>query len=80
MKITEEAVQFCMDTLAAEVAAYYARANGMSATEALRRFMETRTFDLLMDTRSYLYLESAEYVLDMLAAERNGDWEKWVEA
>jgi hypothetical protein len=41
--------------------------------------MATKTYDLLIESGSYLYLESAEYVLDMLDAELSGDWERWME-
>jgi hypothetical protein len=79
MKITEQTIQFCIDTLAAEVAAKYAEAKGVSETEALRSIMATKTYDLLLDEKSFLYLESAEYVVDMLDAEAVGDWKKWQE-
>jgi hypothetical protein len=79
MKITAQTVQFCIDTLAAEVAAQYAEKQGVSATEALRSIMATKTYDLLMDEKSFLYLESVEYVLDMLDAEAAGDWNRWQE-
>jgi hypothetical protein len=79
MKITEQTVQFCIDTLAAEVASGYAEKYGISATEVLRSIMDTKTYDLLMDEKSFLYLESTEYVLDMLDAEAAGDWDRWQE-
>ena len=31
------------------------------------------------DEHSLLYLESAEYIFDMLQAEQCGDWERWKE-
>jgi hypothetical protein len=80
MKTTEQTVQFCIDTLAAEVAVKYAEKQNVSATEALRSIMATKTYDLLLDEKSFLYLESAEYVLDMLNAESAGDWDRWQEA
>jgi hypothetical protein len=80
MKISEQTVQFCIDTLAAEVAVKYAEKHTVSATEALRSIMATKTYDLLLDEKSFLYLESAEYVLDMLNAESTGDWKRWQEA
>jgi hypothetical protein len=80
MKITEQTIQFCIDTLAAETAEKYAQKQGVSPTEALRAIMATKTYDLLMDEKSFLYLESAEYVLDMLDDEAAGDWDRWQEA
>jgi hypothetical protein len=79
MNITEQTVQFCIDTLASEVVAKYAEKQSVAETAALRSIMATKTYDLLMDEKSFLYLESAEYVLDMLAAEAAGDWDRWRE-
>jgi hypothetical protein len=79
MTITADAIQFCVDTLTAETAARYAAEHNMDTTEALRQFMKTKTFDLLLNADSYLYLESAEYVFDMLQAEQSGNWERWLE-
>ena len=79
MKPTKESVQFAIDTLSAEVAQKNAADNGISGTEALRFFMKTDTFKLLVNPESYLYLESVEYVLDMLDAEINHDMARWLE-
>ncbi|MCL2665452.1 MAG: hypothetical protein FWE82_07560, partial [Defluviitaleaceae bacterium] len=49
-------------------------------TDALRLFMTTKTYELLTNPKSYLYLEAAPYVEDMLIAELSGDWESWMEA
>jgi uncharacterized membrane protein YqiK len=64
MLITEETIQFCIDTLAAEVAVKFSenhfsenhlRENqGRSVTEALRAIMATKTYELLMDEKSFL--------------------------
>jgi hypothetical protein len=79
MTITEYTVPFCIDALTVRVSEEYAKSNNISNTDALRFFMATKTYDLLMESDSYLYLESAEYVLDMLDAELSGDWERWME-
>jgi hypothetical protein len=42
-------------------------------------FMATKTYELLTKPESYLYLEPAPYVEDMLDAELSGDWESWLE-
>jgi len=42
--------------------------------------MKTKTYALLFDENSLLYLESAEYTFDMLQAEQREDWEYWTEA
>ena len=41
--------------------------------------MTTKTFSLLFDPESYLFMESPSYVLEMLEAERNEDWDSWLE-
>ncbi|MDR0518268.1 MAG: hypothetical protein LBH25_14645 [Fibromonadaceae bacterium] len=77
MKINAKSIQFCIDSLMAMVAEKYAKKNKISATEALRAFIATKTYELLINAKSYLYLETAEYILDMWKDERNGDWERW---
>jgi hypothetical protein len=77
MKITAKSIQFCIDSLTAMVAEKYAKKNKISATEALRAFIATKTYNLLINAKSYLYLETAEYILDMWKDERNGDLERW---
>jgi hypothetical protein len=79
MTVTEHTVPFCIDSLTVRVSEEYAKSKNISNTGALRFFMATKTDDLLIDPDSYLYLESAEYVLDMLDAELSGDWERWME-
>lgn len=78
MKLNEKSIQFCIDTVTARVAEMIAKNKGMDHTEALRFFMGTKTFELLAEPKSYLFLESAEYTLDMLDAELTGDTERWL--
>ncbi|MCL2322198.1 MAG: DUF3990 domain-containing protein [Oscillospiraceae bacterium] len=77
---TKESIQFAIDTLTTEVVQKYSLDNNITGTEALRFFMKTDTFKLLINPESYLYLESLEYVLDMLDAEMHGDTKRWLEA
>ncbi len=77
--MSEEKIQLCIDALAADVADMLARESGIDITAALQELMETKTYALLFDQHSLLYLESAEYVFDMLEAEQRGDWERWRE-
>ncbi|MCL2217087.1 MAG: hypothetical protein FWB91_08730 [Defluviitaleaceae bacterium] len=72
-------IHLCIDALSADVADKLAQESGMTITEALQAFMETKTYALLFDSNSLLYLESAEYVFDMLQAEKRNDWEYWTE-
>jgi hypothetical protein len=74
-----QAMEFAADMTAAEVAKRYAEKKGISTTEGVRAFMATKTYALLINPKSYLSLESVEYVLDMLDAELRGDNERWLE-
>jgi antitoxin component of RelBE/YafQ-DinJ toxin-antitoxin module len=77
--INEQKIQLCIDALAADTADKLAKEAGLTITAALQIFMKTKTYELLFDEQSLLYLESAEYVYDMLEAEQRGDWERWRE-
>jgi hypothetical protein len=74
-----QAMEFAADMTAAEVARRYAKQKGIPTTEGVREFMATKTYSLLMNPKSYLSLESVEYVLDMLDAELRGDKEHWLD-
>jgi hypothetical protein len=75
----ENAVAFIVKVLTANVAEELARMSEKSATDALRDFMSTKTYNVLMNTDSGLYRESPEYVVDMVEAEQAGDWQRWLE-
>ena len=77
--MNEQKIQLCIDALTADVADKIAQEAGIEITAALQEFMKTKTYSLLFDERSPLYLESAEYIFDMLQAEQRGDWEHWKE-
>jgi hypothetical protein len=79
MTLSYEAIRYSIDTLTAEVVEKYALDNNLTLTDALKKFMKTKTFDLLCDSESFLFLESVEYVYDMLDAELKGDIERWLE-
>ena len=77
--MTEQKIHLCIDALTADVADKLAQESSITVTAALQEFMETKTYALLFDEQSLLYLESAEYIFDMLQAEQCGDWERWRE-
>ncbi|MDR1299349.1 MAG: hypothetical protein LBJ84_03760, partial [Oscillospiraceae bacterium] len=68
-----------MDVVAAKVAEIMSRETGKAPTEALREFMATKTYQLLLNPKSYLFLESPLYVAEMVDAEMAGDWDTWLE-
>lgn len=51
---------------------------GITKEEAKVKFKSTKTFTLLMNEGSKLYLESSEYVLDMYKCEIEGNWDEWL--
>jgi hypothetical protein len=77
--MNEKNIQLCIDALTADVADKFAQESGTDITIALQEFMQTKTYGLLFDANSLLYLETAEYIFDMLQAEQCGDWEHWRE-
>ena len=79
MKYTDKRSIFVTNILATNVVFRVAMSEGKTTTETLRALMATKTFSLLFDPESYLYTESPSYVLNMLEAERNGDWDSWLE-
>jgi hypothetical protein len=79
MKLTEGLLQFCVDSVAADVIDMYAQENNISTLESFRTVMPTKTYALLLKPHSGLCLESNEYVYDMLSDEFAGNWERWLE-
>jgi hypothetical protein len=77
--MNDSKARLCVDAVAADVADMLAKDCGIEITNALQKFMRSKTYALLFDESSLLYLESAEYVYDMLQAEQRGDWERWRE-
>ncbi|MDR0220736.1 MAG: hypothetical protein LBI54_04945 [Lachnospiraceae bacterium] len=56
-----------------------AERENITPTEAIRKVMATETYGLLLDNESYLYFESAEYILNLYETEQSGDWNRWLE-
>jgi high-affinity K+ transport system ATPase subunit B len=79
VKIDENQIAFIVKVLTANVAEELAALSGKPTTDALREFMSTKTYNVLMKPNSLLYRESPAYVVDMVKAERSGDWSRWLE-
>ena len=79
MQVNNNSVEFCIDILTTRIAEEIARQRNIPEEEAIRTFMATKTNALLIDKESHLYLESFEYIMDMFAAEENGNWSQWLE-
>ena len=78
-EFNDNTFNICVESLAAQVADSYAEKQNVAVIDAVRLFISTKTYELLANQKSYLYLESAPYVEDMLYAELSGDWESWME-
>jgi hypothetical protein len=78
MEMTENTPRLCADLVLTRVAERYATDNNMTNTEALRRIMTTKTYELLQDPESRLCYESAESVCALLQDEECGDWNEWL--
>ena len=78
-EVNDNIVEVCIESITTQVADAYAEKQKIPVTDAIRMFMTTKTYELLMNPKSYLYLESAVYIEDMLCAELSGDWESWME-
>jgi hypothetical protein len=79
MNTSEKKAEFMINLMTAKIAELLAAKNKKSITDSMSDFMTTKTFALLFLPDSYLYLESPEYILDMLEAEYSGDMERWLE-
>ena len=78
MNITDERIEFVRRLKIKNIAEILSSDSEILFEEALRQFAKTKTYDLLEDNESMLYLESEPYILDMLKSEINEDWENWL--
>jgi hypothetical protein len=79
MTVNEKTARFTIDVVAAKVAEALSRDTGKTPTAALRDFMGTKTYQLLLNPKSFLFLESPAYIVEMIEAEQSEDWETWLE-
>jgi hypothetical protein len=79
MTVNEKTTQFTIDILAAKVAEQLSCGSDKSQTETLRDFMATKTYQLLLNPKSFLFLESPAYIIEMVNAEQAKDWDTWLE-
>ena len=52
--------------------------DGIPAEEVIRRFMVSKTYELLQTDAARLWAESPEYVIDMYKSELCGDIDNWL--
>ena len=79
VEFNENTSQALIDLHIVKLVETLAERDGKSKTNCVREFMATKTYELLADPESYLCLESPAYILDMLDAERAGNWDRWLE-
>jgi len=77
--INNNVIEICIESIMAQVVDAYSKNQKIPVTDAIRLFITTKTYELLENHKSYLYLESAAYVEDMLSAELAGNWDSWME-
>jgi len=80
MNVKDKNAEQLQDILAARVAQMIAKKENIEPTTAIRKFMTTETYGLLLDPESFLLFESAEYIMYMYDAEQREDWERWLES
>jgi hypothetical protein len=78
MEMTEYTPRLCADLVLTRVAERYATENNLTNTEALRRIMATKTYELLQDPESMQCYESAESIFALLKDEERGDRDSWM--
>jgi hypothetical protein len=78
-EVNDNVIGICIESIMAQVADVYAERQNVPVTDAMRLFIATQTYELLANPKSYLYLEAASYVEDLLCAELSGDRESWME-
>ena len=78
MQITEGRIEHAKRSLMIRITRKIAIDNNIPIEDALKQFINTKTFELLMDTDSFLYLETPEYVYNLLKCEYNNDIEGWL--
>ena len=79
MNVSGQRAEFMINLMTAKIAELLAAKNGKTVTDSMSEFLATKTYALLFSSESYLYLESPEYILDMLDAEYSGDIDRWLE-
>lgn len=79
VEFNESTCQALIDLHTVRLVETLAEREGKPKTDCVRELMASKTYELLADPQSYLCLESPAYILDMLDAERSGNWERWLE-
>ena len=79
IEVNDNIIEICIESITAQVVDAYSKSQNISMTDAMQLFMVTKTYELLTNPKSFLYLEAAAYVENLLFAELSGDWESWME-
>ena len=79
MKITKERIHHAMQLHVNSIVFNISKESDVSLAEAYRRFVQTKTYSLLMSEKSKLYTQSFMYVQDLYVCEMSGDWESWMQ-
>ena len=76
MKLTKNQFQFIVNSDVEMLVLYLQSEQNMSLLEAFDRVYNSRVYEKLMDARTGLYLQSAEYIYDYLCEELPNLYEK----
>jgi len=79
MKQTPESIASVVDIMATKLAEIIAAKKNIDKNDAIKELMKTKTYNLLLNQKSRLYAESVEYIFEMIEAEWNNDYEKFLE-
>jgi hypothetical protein len=71
-------VDLIKTVITANVAKMSAQKSHKKKTDALRDFMGTKTYKLLIKPDSVLFRESPDFILDMYEIEKAGDRDRWL--
>lgn len=71
MKLTKNQFQFVVNSDVETMVYYLQTEQNMTLLDAFDKVYNSRTYEKLMDARTGLYLQSAEYIYDYLCEEKD---------
>ena len=79
MKVTDGAIDLTIDIVATRLAEIISEKENIEHNEAVKKLMSTKTYKLLLNRETKLYLESVEHILDIIDAEEKNDIKRLLE-
>ena len=78
MRVTKQRIEAAKQQITIDVVRYLCSKHNISTEAALRMFIATKTYALLQIDSARLWIETHEYVINMLECEFNNDVEGWL--